>query len=215
MLIAGIVGSEGKAQTANFINSILASKGNKVSVIDSANLLALDYKRIKAYVNELEKNNIDLLLLKTDISDIDNLLTDGFQFDAIIYTNKTGDISKEDKNKHSEKMGKILSLIAEKGVAIVNVDDSNLIGLLQGMKHRFITYGFNTKASVTTSSVGDTVFKDSFICCLQRTISTRDGQLIEPQEYKLKLEENEVDAHNVLAAASFAIINGIDLNSLG
>lgn len=214
MLIAGIIGSEGKVQTASLISSILASKGKKVSVIDSAILMEFDGKRIKAYVNELEKNDVDLLLVKTGISDVDKFLSDELQFDVVIYTDKAEDIAESDMHEYSEKMGRVFSLITDKGVAIVNVDDCDLISLLQGMKHRFVTYGFNTKASITTSSIGDTVFKDGFICCLQRSISTRSGKLIEPQEYKLKLEANEFDSHNVLAAASFAIINGIDLNNI-
>ena len=214
MLIAGIIGSEGKLQTASLINSILALNGKKVSIIDSANLLGLDGKRVKAYISELEKNNIDLLLLKTGISDIDKFLSDEVHFDIVIYTDKVEDISILDQNEYAEKMVSLFSLMTDKGVAIVNVDDIDLIGLLQGMKHRFVTYGFNKKASITTSSIGDTLFKDSFICCLQRSISTRNGKVIEPQEYKLKLEASEYDSHNVLAAASFAIINGIDLNNI-
>ncbi len=214
MLIAGIIGSEGKLQTAGLINSIVASKGKKVSVIDSASLLGLEGNRIKAYVSELKKNNVDLLLLKTGISDVDKFLSDEVQFDIVIYTDKAEDIAESDRREYSEKMGRLFSHMAVKGVAIVNVDDSDLISLLKGMKHKFVTYGFNTKASITTSSIGDTVFKDGFICCLQRSISTRNGKVIEPQEYKLNLESNEFDSHNVLAAASFAIINGIDLNNI-
>lgn len=211
MLIAGIIGSEGKVQTASLINSILASKGKKVSVIDAASLPGLDGRRIKAYISELEKNNVDLLLIKTGISDVDKFLFDEVQFDVVIYTDKAEDIT---RNDYPERIERVFSLMADKGIAIVNVDDSDLISLLQGMKHSFVTYGFNTKASITTSSIGDTLFKDSFICCLQRSISTRSGKMIEPQEYKLKLETSEFDSHNVLAAASFAIINGIDLNNL-
>ena len=214
MLIAGIIGSEGKVQTASLINSILAAKGKKVSVIDSASLLGLDGNRIKAYISELGKNNIDLLLLKASITDIDKFIFDEVQFDIVIYTDKAEDSSGPDRNEYSEKMERIFSLMVDKGVAIVNVDDIDLITLLQGMKHSFVTYGFNTKASITTSSIGDSVFKDTFICCLQRSISTRNGKIIEPQEYKLKLEASEFDSHNVLAAASFAIINGIDLNNI-
>lgn len=214
MLIAGILGSEGKLQTAGIISSILSSKGEKVSVLDSATLPEMDGKRLKAYIDELEKNNVDLLLLKTELSDIDSLLSDEVKFDMLIYTDKAEDSTIMDNVEYSKKFSQIFSHMSEKGVVIVNVDDSELIRLLQGMKYRFITYGFNTKASVTTSSIGDSVYKDGFICCLQRSISARDGRVIEPQEYKLHLEDGELDSHNLLAAASFAIVNGIDLNNL-
>lgn len=215
MLIAGIIGSEGKLQTANIINSILTSKGEKVSIIDSTSMPGFDGKRIKAYISELEKNNIGMLILKTGLPDIDRYLPGDMRFDILVYTDKAEDSAAFDKIEHITRLNRIFSLMAEKGVAIVNVDDSQLIDLLQGMRYRFITYGFSTKASVTTSSVGDIVFKDGFICCLQRRISTRAGEIIEPQEYKLHLDAGEFDSHNVLAAASFAIVNGIDLNDPG
>lgn len=215
MLIAGILGSEGKLQTASIINSILTSNGEKVSVIDSASMLGLDSKRIRAYISELEKNNVDLLLFKTELSDIDKFFSDEVQFDILIYTDSVEDSSLIEKSQYAQKLERIFSLMADKGVAIVNMDDGDLIGILQGMKHRFITYGFNPKASVTTSSIGDTVFKEGFICCLQRSISTHTGKVVEPQEYKLHLEAGEFDSHSVLAAASFAILNGIDLNHSG
>ncbi len=214
MLIVGILGSEGKLQIANIISLILASSGEKVSVIDSAGMLNLDSTRIKEYIRELKKNNVDLLLLKTELADIDRFLSDEMQFDILIYTDKTENNMDLEKTDYTNKLERVFSLMAEKSVAIVNVDDGELIRLLQGMKHRFITYGFNTKASVTTSSIGDSMSKEGFICCLQRSIPTRGGEIIEPQEYKLNLDAGEFDSHNVLAAASFAIVNGIDLNSL-
>lgn len=214
MLIVGILGSEGKLQIANIISLILASSGEKVSVIDSAGMLNLDSARIKEYIRELKKNNVDLLLLKSELADIDRFLSDEMQFDILIYTDKTENNMDLEKFDYTDKLKRVFSLMAEKSVAIVNVDDSELIRLLQGMKHRFITYGFNTKASVTTSSIGDSMSKEGFICCLQRSIPTRGGEIIEPQEYKLNLDAGEFDSHNVLAAASFAIVNGIDLNHL-
>ncbi len=214
MLIAGILGSEGKLQTANIISSMLTSKGEKVSVIDPAGMPGIDSKRIKAYVSELERNNIDILILKMNITEIDNYLPGDIRFDILIYTDKSSDSAEDISFDDANSLERVFSLLADKGVAIVNVDDSELIRLLRGMRHKFITYGFNTKASVTTSSIGDTVFKDGFICCLQRSVSTRSGALIEPQEYKINLDAGEFDSHNVLAAASFAIVNGIDLNLL-
>ncbi len=214
MLIAGILGSEGRLQTTNIITSIFTTNGEKVSVIDSVDMLNLDSMRIKEYIRELKKNNVDLLLLKAEPADVDRFLSDELQFDILIYTDKTENSADSEKAEYANKFKRVFSLMAEKGVAIVNVDDNELIRLLQGLKHRFITYGFNTKASVTTSSIGDSVSKGGFICCLQRSIPSRDGKIIEPQEYKLHLDAGEYDSHNVLAAASFAIVNGIDLNHL-
>jgi UDP-N-acetylmuramate-alanine ligase len=212
MLIAGIIGSEGKQQTAGLISSILTSRGKRVSVVDSKNLLELDKKRIKAYIGELGKNNTDILLLKINLADIDSFLVNDLHFDIMIYTDRAEKTPEPDHMRYSAAMGRFFSLMSDKGVAIVNADDSGLLSLLQGLKQHVVTYGFNTKASITTSSVGDSVLENNFICCLQRTISARNGAVIEPQEYKLELEASGFDTHSVLAAASFAIVNGIDLN---
>lgn len=213
MLIAGIAGSEGNVQTASLINNILGSTGKKISVIDSKSLLGTNISRIKAYISELEKNNTDILLLKINISDVEKFLSNDMHFDVMIYPGNPKDMS-DGGTENREAMEKVFLLLADKGTAIVNVDDSELIKMLQGMKHNVVTYGFNTKASVTTSSIGDVLFKDGFICCLQKTISARNGALMEPQEYKLKLDSGELDTHDVLAAASFAIVNGVDLNHM-
>ncbi len=214
MLIAGIAGSEGNLQTANLINNILSSTGKKISVIDSKNLLGTNINRIKAYVSELEKNNTDILLLKINIDDVEKFLLNDIHFDIMIYPGNLQDSPNEGNTAAGEGMERVFLLLADKGIAIVNVDDTALIKMLKGMKHNVITYGFNNKASVTTSSVGDVFLKDSFICCLQKTISARNGALMEPQEYKLKLDSQEIDTHDVLAAASFAIVNGVDLNNM-
>ena len=214
MLIAGIAGSEGNLQTANLINNILSSTGKKISVVDSKNLLGANINRIRAYTYELEKNNTDILLLKINISDVEKFLSNDMHFDIMIYTGKLKSKPELGNTEMLEGMEKIFLLLADKGTAIVDVDDSDLIKMLQGRKHNVVTYGFNTKASVTTSSIGDVLFKDGFICCLQKTISARNGVLMEPQEYKLKLDSGELDTHDVLAAASFAIVNGVDLNHM-
>ena len=211
MLIAGILGSDGKWQTAGIISSMLASKGEKVSIIDPASLPGIDSRMFSAYVSELEKNNVSVLILKMSIPEIEKFLPDDIRFDMLIYAGRTN-FSKNSQRAYSDCLKKVFSLLDEKGVAIVNVDDGDLIKLLEGMKHRFVTYGFNTKACVTTSSIGDTVFKEGFICCLQRSVSTRDGRVAEPQEYKMRLEEGGHDSHDLLAAAAFAIVSGIDLN---
>ena len=84
MLIAGILGSEGKWQTAGIISSILASKGKKVSVIDPAGMPGINSERISAYVSELEKNNIGILILKMNTHEIDKFLPDDIRFDILV-----------------------------------------------------------------------------------------------------------------------------------
>lgn len=212
MLIAGIIGREKSLETANLINSILSSTGKKTSIVDSKDLTGLDARLLKGYINELERNNVDILLLKLNITGLEKEIFDNLHFDIMIYNDKADDLKGVNVDDYTGLMRKVFSLLDEKGTAIVNADHSELIRFLQGIKRYVVTYGFNPKASITASSIGDAVCKDGFLCCLQRTISARNGVLIEPQEYRLKVPAEESDTYNVLAAATFALVNGIDLN---
>ncbi|TYQ15635.1 UNVERIFIED_CONTAM: UDP-N-acetylmuramyl tripeptide synthase [Acetivibrio alkalicellulosi] len=214
MLIAGIIGQNNKEKTSNLINHILTSSKKRVSIVDSKNLSNFDPKRIKDYLNELEKNNIDVLILKVDIGNILKDIFYNFKFDIIIFTDKADEIDEDNIESYRETIKKAFSLLNEKGVAIVNSDDNDLSSFLNGIKNYIVTYGFNLKASITTSSIGDLMSKDNIMCCLQRTIYTKNGKIIEPQEFKVKADLDGVDPYNVLAAATFALINGIDLNMM-
>jgi len=213
MIIAGIMGQQGKVQTANLINLILTSTGKKVSVIDSRSLTELDSCLVKSYLGELKKNNTDILILKIDANDIKKQLFAHIHFDIMIYTDKADDFDRYEAERHQEIMRWIFSAMSEKGMVIVNLDDRDIVNVLQEADKNIVTYGFNSKASITTSSIGDTASEDTFICCLQKTIATQSGSVVEPQEYRINVEPDEYDRHSVLAAATFAIINGIDLNT--
>ncbi len=214
MVIAGIVGRGSKMHTATLINFILSAKDKKVSVIDMRNLMDVKPEMLKDYFLELTRNKTDFLLLKINIYDQNKEILDSIHFDVMIYDDKADDIREADPASDAAYMRRLFTLLDKKGTAIVNADNAELIRMLEGMEHYTVTYGFNPKASVTTSSVGDEIYKDNFMCCLQRTVSTRNGGLVEPQEYKVNIGSRELDNYNVLAAASFAIVNGVDLNSL-
>ena len=216
MVITGIVGHDGKVQTANLISSILSSKGKKVSVVDSKIISEMDFRTVKDYVYELEKNNVDILVLKMNIVDVDKVIFDYLHFDFIIYTGKPDSLNEYESNNYSFLVKKMFSLLNEKGIAIVNIDENDSKQFLKDInKYCTVTYGFNSKANITTSSVGDNVLEDSFICCLQNNIPARDGKLIAPHEYRISIEASSFDTHNVLAAVSFAIVNGVDLDANG
>lgn len=214
MLIAGIISQSNKESTANLINTIFSASKKRFSIVDSKSLANLDVKRFKAYLAELLKNNTDILILKVNIFDLDKEIFNYLKFDIIIFTDKADDFKESISDAYREAMRRAFSLLDEKGIAIVNADDNELTNFLNGIKHYIITYGFNLKASITTSSVGDLVAKSDIMCCLQRTVFARNGSVIEPQEFIIKTQPEMYDPYNVLAAATFALVNGVDLNSL-
>ena len=214
MLIVGIVGQRDKAETANLINSILCAMYKKVSVIDAKRLSESGGRLIKSYLGELVKNNVDALILKMDIDDLKNDEIKTICPDIVVYTDMNDDEPETYKKDAVETVKNLFSLLDEKSMIIVNADDRDIERLLEGIKSCIVTYGFSPKAVITTSSIGDTAFEDSFMCCLQKSISARNGLLLGPQEYRINVEQHEYDRHNILAAATFAIVNGIDPNML-
>jgi UDP-N-acetylmuramate-alanine ligase len=213
MLVAGIIGRDGRIETANLINSILTPRGIKVSIIDSSNLAELDLPRFKGYLQEIDRNNTHILVVKICSSDIEKELFDRLHFDIIIYTDKYDGFDDQGMTSHERVMRKLFSQLDEKSMVIFNMDDSEIIKVLEGINHKTITYGFNSKASITASSIGDTVYKEGFICCQQKSICTRDGSVIEPQEYRIDVQSKDFDTNSVLAAVTFAIVNGVDLST--
>lgn len=214
MLITGIVGQNDKEKTANIINSILHNSKKRISIVDSKNLSGLDGKRVKGYLSELEKNNTDILILKLDLSEISEEIYDYLRFDIIVFTDKADEINGENELNYMELVRRAFSLLNEKGIAIVNADDNDLNGFFKDIKHYIVTYGFNPKASMTTSSIGDLMVKENMLCCLQRKIYTKNGTVIEPQEFKVRTNLEGIDPNNVLAAATFALVNGFDINQM-
>ena len=212
MLIAGIIGQNNKDKISRLIHRIFSNSNKRISIVDSKNLSNFDAKRIKDYFNELEKNNVDIAILKIDFNDLLKEIFYNIKFDVIIFTDKADEIDEDKIETYRKIMKKTFSLLNENGVAIVNSDDNDLSSFLSGIKHYIVTYGFNLKASITTSSVGDFMDKDDIMCCLQRTIHTKNGKILEPQEFKIKADLNGMDLYNVLAAATFALINGVDVN---
>lgn len=212
MLITGIIGQDSKMQTAHLIQFILSTKGKRISSVDINNLSDRNPSMLKSYFTELKRSHIDYLLIKVNINEKCKEIFDSIHFDVMIYDDKADEIKEINKANYATSMRKIFSMLDRKGTAIVNVDNIDLIKILEGTECYTITYGFNPKASVTTSSVGDDIANENFMCCLQRSISARNGTLIEPQEYKINIGVKDLHAYNVLAAASFAIINGVDMN---
>ena len=218
MLLAGIVGQEDVMETVSLINSILSAKGKRISVADSAGLTVNDVRILRNYMRELEKNRTDMLLLKLNVGSLDKLLYNGIYFDIMIFTGNTDITCSADsceKDGFFDISQKLQGFMGDKGITIVNVDDKKLISTLEGKLQHVVTYGFNSKASITTSSTMDNLLDGSFMLCLQKSIPARNGLVMEPQEYKLKLAPDEYEAHNILAAVSFAIVNGIDPNNFG
>lgn len=88
---------------------------------------------------------------------------------------------------------------------VLNADLENNIEEIQNVDLNIITFGFNSKATITASSV-----ENNFIICLQRKVISLEQQVIEPQELEVKLDKinAQVNNHNIMGIASILLIYG-------
>lgn len=72
---------------------------------------------------------------------------------------------------------------------ILNTDIEIQQDLLQNLRITVITYGFNSKSTVTASSINE----DEILLCIQRSIQCMNGEMVEPQEIKI---DKQLDKNN-------------------
>ncbi|HEY9059520.1 MAG TPA: Mur ligase family protein [Pseudobacteroides sp.] len=212
MIITGIIESGIESTTMNLISKILNKSEKKISIIASGNLIGLDYRKVPEYIRELKKNGVEILMIGIKLDDLIHEVFSGFNFDVIIFVNKADEINEDDNGNKNNLIEKLFLLTDDKATVILNADDHERISLLQGKRYSVLTYGFNSKASVTASSIGEGIYRENFICCLQRTLVTKDGNVVEPQEFEIDVNLNSIDPYSVMAAAAFAVFSGAILS---
>ena len=106
-------------------------------------------------------------------------------------------------------LSNLMDNIGQDDIAIINVDDEDLIRHLDGLKCNIVTYGYNSKSSVTISGMDEDIFSgcSRYICSLQRNINTVDMKNIEPCEVKLSVSDN-CKPHTIMAYAAFLLCSG-------
>lgn len=85
-----------------------------------------------------------------------------------------------------KKVEPLKKLLEKATYVIVNSDIENNLNLLENIKATIVTYGFNTKATITASSVGE----EEMLLCIQRNFQNKEKKQIEPQEIKISIDEN-------------------------
>ena len=108
-----------------------------------------------------------------------------------------------------ELEGTLNKLIAKSEYVIVNEDIGTIIDLLKDIKSNIITYGFNSKSTITMSSVTD----DSIQVSVQRNIISKKSE-VEQQEISLN-KEAKSDVYDIMLLISLLLIhNNEDINNV-
>lgn len=97
---------------------------------------------------------------------------------------------------------KIIKELAKKAeYLIVNTDITDNLNFLNDLQLQLITYGFNSKATITASSIDD----NKIIVCLQRAITNAHGKQIEPQEFEMDFS-TEISSYTAMEITSLLLL---------
>ncbi|MCI9246945.1 MAG: hypothetical protein HFJ30_07525 [Clostridia bacterium] len=128
----------------------------------------------KAYLKEeLEKRGLEDVFFLTE-STAQNMRN--VRFDMFLLGKKI-----------TEEQEMIREIAKRTDYFILNSDVKENLQLLENLDLKIITYGYNQKASVTTSSVEE----EKVIVCLQRGIKNIYQEEIEPQEMELEIDKSD------------------------
>lgn len=146
-----------------------------------------DYETIKKM---LSKKYIETGLIQINEKNIENIKN--IKFDAIV-------INREMKSNR-EYLKRILE---NTKYLIINADIELKQENYKNIKLQIITYGFNTKATITASSITE----NSIMICTQRDIEGINQKKIEQQECNIKIQQNKFkNPYNVMI---YFVINSI------
>ena len=78
----------------------------------------------------------------------------------------------------------------------------------------FITYGLNSFATATASSIIEDGSHLHFQYCLQRNIVSLKGRMIECQEFPVSIYHTKVDLHSAIAFTTLALLASVPSQNL-
>lgn len=186
----GVLSQEGNNITYQIIKEILSNSGyeflydnNTFSILSNNHDFIMIFQLTKKIVDKIKDLNLCLdIVVDTGLQEIDYY-----------------DLS-------------IRSLVKNSKYFIMNVDDKDSVKILtDDIESLIVTYGLNTKATLTASSlVFDSNIRSNI--CLQRECTTIKGKEIEPMEFPVTINLiGRSNFYNSLAAVAFGIIYGIPI----
>lgn len=85
---------------------------------------------------------------------------------------------------------------------IINADIEKNLEMIKDLDVSIITYGFNSKCSITTSSIDS----PNMLFSLQRGIKSINGKEITPQEIKVDINKNIKEMHIIMGIMAVLVI---------
>ena len=141
-------------------------------------------REIQAIKKEIERKDIEIIeITKESIKNIKNI-----KFEEIIFL--------QDINLREEEYKYMNEIISKTKYLIFNGDiEIDILKKIEIQKPiKLITFGFNSKSTITVSSVKD----DKIIVCLQRDIEKLNGEILECQEKQIVCKVNKKIYNNLV-----------------
>lgn len=209
MVVAGVIGSKNNSIILKNISSLISNKSVKLSIIELQNFQESSSEVLQSYLNELSRNNIDTAVIYINEESIKFVYNISIEFDIMLFYMDNNNLKFLEANK--DNFTHVIKRIKKDGFLLVNSDILLFQDILEGKALHFVTYGFNSKANITASSVGDGLSEEFFLCSLQRPNINIRKEVAEPQEFKLKRFYSNASDYEMLAVIAFGIVLGIEI----
>lgn len=160
----------------------------------------------QAYQNAQNTEN-SLFLIPIYAKTIKYCKSRNLSFSIFLYLGNT----KNDENTKED-----IAYLAKHTILVVNTDDRRVFPLKLKTGNKLITCGLNHRASVTLSSYLEPMAyeKGKIQCCIQREIPTVSGNIFEPQEFSLLLEQGQKSVSSALAAITALIAADVEFGDI-
>ena len=143
---------------------------------------------IKTIEKNLKDKSIKVISINNNsIENIKNVKFETIVVDDILLQKDKEYNAKIQKNKETLK-----KIINNSKNIILNSDIIENLDTVKNLNLTIITYGFNSKATITMSSLNE----DNMLVCLQRNIKILDGRIVEQQEVNIELDEKQGKINN-------------------
>ena len=149
-----------------------------------------DYDKIENELyKKLNKNEYTIVNITNEsIEDIRNI-----KFDIILITNP--DYLSSQNNECLKK------IINNSKYLVINTDIKYDLKILEQIKINVITYGFNSKNTITASSINE----DSIQICIQRNIKNINSKLVEQQDKKVEIK-GRINTNYIMGIIAILIV---------
>lgn len=212
--VIGVTGTNGKTTTTRMIHQILKEATKNIVLVQDKKITTPSSERIHEHLYDANQKGAQWAVMEVSSHGLKQQRVEGINFDTAIFTNIFHDHLDYHKSFEDYFSSKKLLFqgLQENKRAIVNGDDPWALKLLEGKKNIYIiTYGLNSKSTITASSI-DIGEKIRFTYCLQRSLDSYQKNKIELQEFPIEM--NLLGYHNIynaLAAITTALIYDIDV----